>query len=339
MPWESVISSKTIEELEYEVARAQVGPKTLNLEEFFCGLRHLSQEYAQKVYDEIGNSGLPRDEIEGSGRGPGFGHVVWAVALIATAWTSWLFPDKGLRRFDGPTSQKYGQLVTSSVKQAIGTGSDYVGKDRSPMSVACKWVEVNIHLSDYSATDAVLKQFVWPYVQACKARGAIYSWHFFREPEIRLRFYGKEPEINIIKQDLDSTLSQLEAGQPEIFHHHLFGSHGKDGEEYPGEADTWGGDWPIAMRVYENGAETALRFLTSERHDKPLEHHADRYVHLLLNQLGYTRFHELLFHGQKAGGYLAEFVARLLQETGEIKNRLGAIEKAIGHKPPEDTSP
>ncbi|MDH4268872.1 MAG: hypothetical protein OEV52_00980 [Dehalococcoidia bacterium] len=197
------------------------------------------------------------------------------------------------------------------------------------MSEECKWVEVNIHLTDYSVTDAVLKQFVAPYVEECKATRAVCSWHFFREPEIRLRFYGKEDEIDRIKQGLDSKLLQLEATQPAIFSRHIFGSHGKEGEQYLGEADIWGNDWPMAMEVYQHGAEPALQFLTSERHDKPVDYHADRYVHLLLNRLGYTRLHGFVFHQQKAGGYLAEFLARLLQDHAEIMNKLGQMQNKI----------
>lgn len=329
MSMNNIVTTETIEELEYEIRKAEIAPKRADLEKFFSGLRELSQKYAQGVYDKIGRLDLPRDEIEGSGTTPGFGHIVWATALITAAWTAWLFPDKALRRFDKETSEKYAHFVANSIDDAIQTGSTYVGKERAPISAPCKWLEVNIHLKDYSVTDAVLKEFVAPYTQACKAKGAIYSWHFFREPEIRLRFYGKETDIDEIRQDLDSRLSQLETDQPGVFEKHIFGAHGREGEQYQGEEDMWGSDWPIAMKFYEYGSETACQFLVAERSDKSLDYHADRYVHLLLNQLGYTRLHELLFHHQKTGGYFVEFLSWLLRETGEIKNKLAEIENKI----------
>lgn len=84
-----------------------------------------------KIYKkEIGRSELVRDKIEGTGSSPGFGHVVWATALITATWISWLFEDKALNRVGKEMAEKYRNAITVSINAAMETGQNYVGEER-----------------------------------------------------------------------------------------------------------------------------------------------------------------------------------------------------------------
>lgn len=174
--------------------------------------------------------------------------------------------------------------------------------------MSSKWIEVNIHLKSYDRTNDVLREFVAPYVTKLKERDAFDSWHFFREPapSIRLRFFGKENDIDDIRKELDSKLTNLERSQSGLYDKHVFGSHGEEGETYVGEADSYGENaWPWVYKVHEAGSNLALQLCCSKP-EKPINYHAQRQVHLILNQLGFNRPQELDFHQNMADGYLAE---------------------------------
>ena len=158
-----------------------------------------------------------------------------------------------------------------------------------------KWVEVNIHVGSSNQFKRTILSFVRPFVRGCKRRYDLDSWHFFlercpligtrrNEPEIRLRFYAKSPEIDNIKNQLDSKLKKLIRSHrsPITFYH--FGKHGRLGK-YRGEANNWKKDWPLVMKQYNYGSEYALQFLNKQSLHRRLGYHGKRYAHLLLNQL------------------------------------------------------
>jgi len=68
--------------------------------------------------------------------------------------------------------------------------------------MADKWIEVDIYLRDYSRTNEVICSFIRPFVERCKTKHGTKSWHFFREPQIRLRFFGEEETISSIRNEL-----------------------------------------------------------------------------------------------------------------------------------------
>jgi hypothetical protein len=127
------ITSETIEELECAIKVAKIDAKRVDPQKLFAGILCISSKYARKIYDEIGRLGLPRDEIEGTGVDPGTGHIIWATAVITTAWTSWLFEDKGKHRISEEVAKKYKDIVTDSITKAISIGQSYVGKERKPL--------------------------------------------------------------------------------------------------------------------------------------------------------------------------------------------------------------
>lgn len=144
---------------------------------------------------------------------------------------------------------------------------------------------MNIHLNDYSRTDEVIAETVKEFVEDFKREGWVKSWHFFREPQIRLRFFGEEKNIGEAKKLIDDKLKEKESTNGELYSCHVFGAHGRRDEEYTGEGDYWLDDWSLVMKLWENTSEFALNII-SKGADKPLDIHGERHVHLLLNQLG-----------------------------------------------------
>ena len=148
-----------------------------------------------------------------------------------------------------------------------------------------KWVEVDIYLNDYSQSNKVIAETVKELVEDFKNKDWVKSWHFFREPQIRLRFFGEEENVKEMKGLINEKLNEKESTESDLYSQHVFGSHGRENEEYSGEADFWQDDWSLAMKLWETNSEFAMK-LISEGATKPLDIHGERHVHLLLNQLG-----------------------------------------------------
>jgi len=158
-----------------------------------------------------------------------------------------------------------------------------------------KWVEVNIRVPDQQRMNGVLLSFVKPFVE--KRRERVVFWHFLRETspetggaEMRLRFYGSEEKMGEIKRDLDDELKQHESESPKVYLSHIFGAHGESNKEYADETGAFGQrGWAIFRKFLMDSSETALRFIEDEVAqvpEKPLPFYAERFYHLLMNQLG-----------------------------------------------------
>jgi hypothetical protein len=152
-------------------------------------------------------------------------------------------------------------------------------------TLADKWVEVNIHLNAYAQSNKAIAETVKELVEDFRTKGWLKSWHFFREPQIRLRFFGEEENTSKMKDLIDEKLGLKESTEASLYACHVFGSHGERDKEYVGEAGFWQDDWPLVMKLWENTSEFALK-LISKGATKPLDIHGERHVHLLLNQLG-----------------------------------------------------
>jgi len=166
-----------------------------------------------------------------------------------------------------------------------------------------KWIEVNIGVpSDVVNCKSILKDFVSPFVE--ENMDTYSCWHYLWErkpwPEIEgegvtllLRFYGEDEMMDGLKDELEQKLTQLHCERPENCLGHCFGAHGECGDEYVGEANTWGEiPWEYGMKFFQIGSEYALDLLRNEeklgRSDEYKEdayYYADRYVHCFLNQM------------------------------------------------------
>lgn len=150
-----------------------------------------------------------------------------------------------------------------------------------------KWVEVNVHLNGYSPSNVnkVIVETVKRLVEDFEQNGLVKSWHFFREPQIRLRFFGEEENVSKMKDLIDKKLNEMESTEGNLYSCHIFGSHGWRNKEYQGEADFWRDDWPLVMKLWEASSEFAVKLITKGP-SRPLDIHGERHVHALLNQLG-----------------------------------------------------
>jgi Lantibiotic biosynthesis dehydratase C-term len=177
------------------------------------------------------------------------------------------------------------------------------------------WVEVNL-FADSAAQNGILLDVLRPYVRKLEKNGALTTWHYFREPEIRFRARLKSEAA---KKRQESTLSKMADSlvKRKLIREWHFGNHGEKGAVYTGEEDRYGKNgWKAAQDYFRNGSETALELLElrrrsrlesplwarglgnpweggkrnpwREREDDPLVYHWSRFVHLFSNQLGFN---------------------------------------------------
>lgn len=173
------------------------------------------------------------------------------------------------------------------------------------------WLEYNIHIrrSDtwYPDIVATLTDFVAPFIREQKDEGRFTRWHYLIEPdkcrngfrEIRIRFQGEQENLNAIERELIGQLRDFtETRNLTVRNDHQNGSHvgchGRRGERYAGESETYGEDWPHIVDIMHEGSNSALRILCigkKLRTDRslrceqrsPLPH--QYYLHLPANQL------------------------------------------------------
>jgi hypothetical protein len=176
------------------------------------------------------------------------------------------------------------------------------------------WIEVNLH-ARVKDQNAILLDFLVPHLEGLKRKGALVTFHYFREPEIRFRVRlnsagARAKEKKAVAAMADSLMKKG------LVSKWNFGNHGEAGKMYSGEEDRYGKNgWQIAQEYFRSGSETALRLLAlkregrlenplwakglgnpweggeknpwKEREDDPLVYNWSRYVHLFTNQLGF----------------------------------------------------
>lgn len=176
------------------------------------------------------------------------------------------------------------------------------------------WVEINL-FADLGVQDDILLGVLWPHVKRLRRKGALLSFHYFREPEIRFRMrLTTELEMRAQERKLGEIAERLK--RRGLVSKWNFGDHGAADKRYVGEEDRYGKNgWLVAQRYFEEGAEAALGLLDLKRKSKlenvlqskskdtwgwkgsdewrartedPVVFHWSRRVHLFTNQLGYN---------------------------------------------------
>lgn len=147
---------------------------------------------------------------------------------------------------------------------------------------ADSWTEIDAPFS--GDRDALLRAFVAPLVHE-RLAGRLKSWHFFFEPQLRLRLLWKsEADRAAARPDLRAAYTDaLVRG---LIDGWRYGAHGERGQVYEGEAAEYGAAiWPVVLRDWEAGSEYALALA---QHDGALPHprsyYFDRRVHLFANE-------------------------------------------------------
>ena len=146
------------------------------------------------------------------------------------------------------------------------------------------WVEANIHHKLADDRPLILALYHGVVTQAA----GLVSWHYIREPEIRLRLEvsndseaGRVTEL--IRQFADSRRLEFQLDRL------VFGRLGREGEKYEGEYEILGKKgFDVHKMISMWQSELAvLRFRqeTEGRSEKPREEDLDRLWHLAANQL------------------------------------------------------
>ena len=171
-----------------------------------------------------------------------------------------------------------------------------------------KWLELVITPNDFSKINRILSDLVKPYIDRLYKDKIHFSWHFFREPELRWRISSLDEKIESIKIELDTKLTELERIEPKIYLKHFFGNHGEPNSCYHGEQEFYGEVWDLCYKRWEAGSNLALMLCTSNT-SKSIDFYTDRDMHLILNQLGYERpYDEALMHLEQASKYVKESI-------------------------------
>lgn len=192
------------------------------------------------------------------------------------------------------------------------------------------WIEINLDVDIEDQDDVLLKE-LRPHVDRLKKAGALLTWHYFREPELRFRMRLKSRADRKKEVRTISALANSLKRKRLVSEWHL-GNHGEEGREYAGEEDRYGRNgWKAAQLYFDRGSETALDLLALKRRsglenplwgrgfgnpweggernpwrekvDDPLVYHWSRYVHLFSNQLGFDMSEEADLCSKQAERY------------------------------------
>jgi hypothetical protein len=200
------------------------------------------------------------------------------------------------------------------------------------------WVEINL-FADRTAQDKILLDVLWPYVKKLRKTGALVTFHYFREPEIRFRVRLRtERQRQAESRTLEGIAGRLKDWK--MVSGWKFGNHGEERKPYTGEEDRYGKNgWRVAQKYFEDGAEAALTLMNlkrksrlenplwangignlweggeknpwREREEDPLIYHWSRHVHLFTNQLGFDIEDEVKLTAKQSERY-----RRILEEFG-----------------------
>jgi len=162
----------------------------------------------------------------------------------------------------------------------------------------------------------------------------IISWHFLYEPAIRFRIRvsnedDKKEVVDIIEKELS------DQKWINIIDKYEFGSHGEIGKVYSGEQELYGNrGWDIMQTFLETGSIIAL-YILEKGVEKPIDFYASRFLHCLMNQLGYHKNFDRVLWLDEALFYLSMHIG-YLQATIDVgksyfkdKNTLEKLEKSL----------
>ena len=152
------------------------------------------------------------------------------------------------------------------------------------------WIEINIPTRRQPDLE-LLSDVVEPLLHV-ELVNEVESWHFFWEPELRLRLRWRDPSR---QEELEGRLAEILdrwRGESRL-ESWSAGNHGNPGERHAGEATEYGPEvWDLIQKEWENGSELALRLLAlsdagglTGTTAGTLEAHWARHVHLYTNRI------------------------------------------------------
>lgn len=197
-----------------------------------------------------------------------------------------------------------------------------------------EWVEVNIVPSAPEQPERLLVDLIDPLVHDTFG-GRIGIWFFgwYSEPQpyhLRLRIRWRQvDQADQDRVDLFAFLAAAQSGGK--FARWWAGNHGRDGDVYEGESDTYGQLWERSCEDRYSGSELALALVKLDPDQRMTEDRFNawsRRVHLHSNRLGLNYYAESLFSLVHAQGYLDH--ARLGTGDLQLVDFIGRIEQSIG---------
>lgn len=200
------------------------------------------------------------------------------------------------------------------------------------------WVEANI--DPVGNTIDFLCQFVDQLIQT-EFRGQLLNWHYFFEPDIRLRFEWKSARAR--KQNNQKLFSILDDWKRQgIIRDWYEGHHGRVMEPpFTGEGWKYGEEiWPYAKKVWTANCEMVLAILKNQKEGKltyPPEYHWSRTVHLLSNELGGEFALEILGCLKQARGYTKrlQMITGIFDDGSWANEILDSLDKILEEGAPQ----
>jgi hypothetical protein len=186
------------------------------------------------------------------------------------------------------------------------------------------WIEINIPARKSPDRD-LLRDVVEPLVHA-ELVDELETWHFFWEPELRLRLRWRDPSRrDAVETHLATILDRWrDEGRFESW---SAGNHGIAGERHRGEAAEYGPEmWDLIQKEWENGSEIALRLVAvglTGTLTPTAEKHWDRHVHLYTNRI---------FGFPPQEPWAAEITLCLNQAWGYLHHAISELPKYSGYE-------
>jgi hypothetical protein len=156
------------------------------------------------------------------------------------------------------------------------------------------WLIVEANFPDLNPR-SIIRDFVKPVID--ESETSLSTFHFFFEPHLLLRMKAdKNSLVGKIKPYVDRKLADLHVSNPSV----------RIDDGYTEEPDYRDG-WEIAKRMFEFGSKAAILKAESEGGHVKLgsQFNEGKFIHLLLNQWGYSRSQEAHFHLKAVGERLA----------------------------------
>lgn len=138
-----------------------------------------------------------------------------------------------------------------------------------------EWVEYEIKIVENN--QQYLEELLLHLYDNVISRLNIVSWHFFREPSLRLRVLADEYEIPSIKSILSIEL--VDRKEVTDFYESC---HGEPNKKYRGERELYGHAWEQHVNLWNCGAELAVKVIRDRLNRN---FHFRRARHLIWNQI------------------------------------------------------
>ena len=192
------------------------------------------------------------------------------------------------------------------------------------------WVEVNIAPTSLDQPERSLVDLIDSLVHdTFRERIGIWFFGWYSQPQpyhlrLRVRWLKLEESDNYRDKLFDHLNAAQDGGQ---FERWWQGSHGTEGETYPGEEDTYGDLWELTCKDWQSSSELVLAVVKRDPDNSQSEQRRsqwERRVHLHSNRLRWNDYLEAFYCLVQARGRLA-----LLSDNPQLAGFVAPIGESI----------